>query len=41
MDVDALAALAEEQVFLAVLGKAEVGDLLAVALANSEAHLNK
>lgn len=41
MDVDALAALAEEQIFLAVLGKTKVGDFLAVALANPKAHLNK
>lgn len=41
MDVDALATLTEEQVFLAVLGKTKVGDFLAVALANPKAHLNK
>lgn len=38
--VAALAALAEEEVFLAVLREAEVSDLLLVALANPEAHLN-
>ena len=34
VDVDGLAALAQEEVLLAVVGEAEVRDLLAVALAN-------